>query len=341
MAMIELPPDDDPLSRIRADIETFDVPDDFNPITASDEALELYGFPPRPDADASPELHAFWVAMFSPPLEYVDIEIRLALPRELMEPGSGAIGTRTHHEGSLNWSGAYVTPRDGQMFNDVTGAWYVPAVFPPPGGSPTAMYGSSTWVGLDGQRSYFHSTLPQVGTGQFLNLPTFPPGSTTMSWFQWWPELPITIPARVVPGDFMMAWAHVLDPIRVLMVLVNASRRWLAALVWRAPRYARPPLVPGFIRANVSGATAEWVMERPAVVPFSVLFDLPDYSPVTFRRCYAARTLVPGGPWLAVQTVENPRLIRMYRDAFNPRRTVTTSVARRVSATRVMTFYQP
>ena len=79
-------------------------------------------------------------ASFDEALEYVDIEIRLALPRELMEPGSGAIGTRTHHEGSLNWSGAYVTPRDGQMFNDVTGAWYVPAVFPPPGGSPTAMY---------------------------------------------------------------------------------------------------------------------------------------------------------------------------------------------------------
>ena len=69
-------------------------------------------------------------------------------------------------------------------------------------------------------------------------------------------------PASFGVYAYGMAWAHVLDPIRVLMVLVNASRRWLAALVWRAPRYARPPLVPGFIRANVSGATAKMIDEE-------------------------------------------------------------------------------
>ena len=72
-------------------------------------------------------------------------------------------------ESSLNWSGAYVTPRNGRQFTEVHGRWEVPAVAVPSGTSGSPEFRSSIWIGLDGQRRYFDSSLPQIGTAQVLN----------------------------------------------------------------------------------------------------------------------------------------------------------------------------
>ncbi|MDP8921551.1 MAG: G1 family endopeptidase [Chloroflexota bacterium] len=335
-----LPEDPDPreqLASMNVRARRFQVPDEFDPLTASEKELEEYGFPPRPDQATQPELYAFWLELFSRPLTYVEADFSLALPDEYYSQSAGAPAARSRHEASLNWSGAYVTPRDGRMFTQVLGSWHVPTVVPPPGGSPAATYGSSTWIGLDGQRSYLHSTLPQIGTGQFLNLIGIP-GSKTEAWIQWWPRCPVTLGMRVVPGDRMMAWLIVLNSTDVFFMLANYSRGLYSAFVLTAPMVTLPPHVSAPVQANVSGATAEWVMERPAPCPHPDLFDLPDYSPVVFNNCYAVSAPAPGGA-IRVETLAGARLIRMYAVKENPHRTVTVSVAEQLGPHQVKTSY--
>ena len=48
-------------------------------------------------------------------------------PRPLRSSGeSVAPCGRTHHESSLNWSGAYIPPHDGELFTLVFAQWQVP-----------------------------------------------------------------------------------------------------------------------------------------------------------------------------------------------------------------------
>src|SRR5215471_16207216 len=78
----------------------------FNPLTAKPEELALYGIPPKPDPDQQPALTRFWTEMYSPPLVFV-----APLPLEAILPS-------IRREASLNWSGAYITPRHGQQFTE-------------------------------------------------------------------------------------------------------------------------------------------------------------------------------------------------------------------------------
>jgi Peptidase A4 family len=341
MVMIVVTPEDeDPnaqLERINTNTRRFEVPEGFDPLTALPEDLAQYGLPPKPDPATQPELYAFWLEMFSRSLTFEVANFSRALPQAYYNRSAGAAG-RSRHQASLNWSGAYITPRDGRMFTQVLGSWYVPTVLPPPGAPPQAAYGSSTWIGFDGQRSYLDSTLPQIGTAQFLNLVGLP-GSTTESWIQWWPLLPVTLGMLVVPGDLMMAWLIVLNSTDVFFAIMNHSRLLYSSFIWSAPMVSMPPQVPSPVQANVSGATAEWVMERPAIIPTPDLFDLPDYGTVVFSNCYAVSALAPGGTG-RVDTLVGAKLIRMYKVEGNPDRAVTISVAERLGADRVKTSFR-
>src|SRR4030095_2575914 len=123
-----------------------------------------------------PILAEFWTEMFSPPLVFTQAEFRLFADPVLVSARVlvTAIGQR---ESSSNWSGAYVTPRTGRRFTEVHGRWEVPAVAVPSGTIGSPEFRSSIWIGLDGQRRYFDSSLPQIGTAQFLNAPGVPPFS--------------------------------------------------------------------------------------------------------------------------------------------------------------------
>lgn len=297
----------------------------FRLLEASPEQLFEIGYPPRPDESEYPEIFAIWKDVFSRQLTYE--AAHFSLPEATHGRTRGSAISFTRHEGSRNWSGAYITPRAGLMMTDVIAFWTVPTVSAPPSGPAGGTYGSSTWIGLDGQRGYFHSTLPQVGTAQFLNLPSTP-GSKTQAWVQWWPFCPVYLGMLVVPGDLMFAWLRVHSLTEVHFILVNVSRLTVTPFTLCAPDITMPPNVPSPVQARVSGATAEWIMERPAICPNPNPLPLPRYLPVEFFGCYALAAHAPGPPEAAYRLV-SPRLIRMYEPRRNPNRTVTVSVAER------------
>lgn len=338
--MAELLPEiEDPQAQVdalNANGRRFQAPDEgFRLIDASPEQLDLIGYPPKPDEERFPEVFAIWKDVFSRDLTYEPASF--SLPDATHSRTKGSAISFTHHEGSRNWSGAYITPRDGLMFTDVFAFWTVPTVTAPPVGPAGGTYGSSTWIGLDGQRAYFHSTLPQLGTAQFLNLPSTP-GSKTQAWVQWWPLCPVVLGMLVVPGDVMFAWLRVVSSTEVHFILVNVSRLRITPYTLYAPSVRMPPNVPSYVQARVSGATAEWIMERPAICPDPEPLRLPKFPPVELVGCYALAAHVPGPPE-AVYRLVSPRRIRMYEARRNPNRTVTVAVGARPDPVPLLPAY--
>jgi hypothetical protein len=220
---------------------------------------------------------------------------------------------------SSNWSGGYVAPRDGRSITTVTGKWTVPTVTAPAGGTESE-YHSSTWIGLDGQRAYRDSTLPQIGTSQILNTTT---GAVTYkAWYQWWARgqnaPPQDISMAVNPGNEISATITVLSPTRVRFNIKNVTLSE----------------VPGAIEVDapqghvISGATAEWIMERPSELGYDGWnpYPLPVYTDFSFTGCVAG-SVEPGSMTLSSIDLELARLIRMYEIVPNPPAVRTISVA--------------
>src|SRR5262245_42217487 len=259
-------------------------PEGFNPLTARPEALTRYGIPPKPDPAQQPALTRFWTEMYSLPLVFV---VPPSLPAVLPQP-------RISREASRNWSGAYITPRNGQQFTEVHATWEIPLVAAPAGMSASAEYRSSIWIGLDGQRRYFDSSLPQLGTGQCVNAPLPTPAFHT--WCQWWlrdnPQtyVPDILSVGVAPGQRVMASLRVLNETQVHGIIENRTTGAILPFIMVAPT----DMLSG-MQLKVSGATAEWIVERPAGGIMGELYELPDYGIVHFTNCFALSAEMPVG----------------------------------------------
>jgi len=303
-------------------------PEGFNPLTARPEDLARYGIPPKPDPDQQPALTRFWTEMYSLPLVFV------------APPSLESILPRMRREASLNWSGAYITPHNGQQFTEVHATWETPVVAAPAGMPGSAEYRSSIWIGLDGQRRYFESSLPQLGTAQFVNAPvTAPPFHT---WCQWWlrdnPQtyVPAILSVGVALGQRVMASLRVLNETQVHGIIENRTTGAILPFTMDAPTDTASGM-----QLKVSGATAEWIVERPADEAGEP-YELPDYRTVYFTNCCALSAEMPiggvPGPGRE-QTLDGARLIRMYKSERNPSRTVTLSKAAAPDVDQFETLY--
>jgi hypothetical protein len=315
-------------------------PEDFDPLTAEPDVLAKYGIPQKPNAEDLPELARFWAEMFSPPLVFTERKFFFLADPVLVSPQLLVTGGG-QRESSLNWSGAYITPRNGRQFTQVHGRWEVPAVAVPSGTSGNPEFRSSIWIGLDGQRRYLDSSLPQIGTAQFLNAPSDPPFSV---WWQWWLRdnpgtfFPVTIGLRIVPGQRMMASLLVLDETHVHFLIENRT----TGEIFPPFTMAAPTDTASQIQVKVSGASAEWIVERPTNAATGDLYELPDYDEIHFTNCFAISANMPPaqppGPGLE-QTLDGAKLINMYKVERNPSRRVTISKTERPDVDRFKTIF--
>jgi hypothetical protein len=314
----------------RARIETFGVPrNDFVPSRAPDSALIRFGLPTLDAMASNPKATAFRRAYLRGAVDGRPHQYMAALAMADFAPDGAVIPlaapTAQPAQKSVNWSGGYLMPRDGHSFASVMADWTVPTVSAPPGGTEPE-YRSSTWIGLDGQRSYLDSSLPQIGTSQRC---TTGSGATAEygAWFQWWArgqvteEVPLALP--VAPGDVISAVITVFDATSVICNIRNVTRD-ITLEAFKA-------FVPGPCR--ISGATAEWIMERPSPPKSDgwEAYELPVYTPFAFTACIA-ESRAPGSTALHDRDLEGSRLIRMYAIDADPTRIRTVSTARRVIA---------
>jgi hypothetical protein len=322
------------LRRVRSRVRQFPVPDDtFVPLEADDRELRRFGLPARPDARIRLREFAVWRRLLSPPtgghLTYTAQEFRAFFAQNYrIDPRGRRLTGGSRHERSENWSGGYIKPHAGRTFTAVWGSWTIPKPErPAPGGAmPGALYKCSTWIGLDGQRRYFNSSLPQIGTSQGIHPVTRAP--VYEAWWQWWargemqPVVPILFPTfGLKAGDEMIARVEVTSPTSVLLTLKNHTTGELGMRAEVQAPMIKLPKLPMPMQPRISGATAEWVTERPTIWGSDTLYEMPDYGSVTFRDCLGITAIGEHPPIGA-------RLIDGYAVREAPRRIRIVSTAR-------------
>lgn len=326
-------------------------PPDFDPLR---EDPKQYGLPPLPNKDTQPELHAAWLRLFEPPHVFVPPAI---LETELLirQPNIRQILPYTSRiENSANWCGASIVPHDGDQFVMLFGEWTVPVPsLPPPSdqgpkGQKTR-YCCVAWIGIDGNRRYLDSTLPQIGTEQVLTVDSSgQPSVACTAWFQWWGRTQVKLTRfyltniTVDAGISVMALIWVINPRHVVAVFRTfAPLNQITVLVEPMPEVYLRPHQPAKVQPLISGATAEWIVERPEqpVLTGAALEPFPNYGPVQFLHCVAGTAQTAGMP-TSEETLRGPRLFRMFEVPKNhPPRIRLISMPEWTSTTSVRVHY--
>jgi peptidase A4-like protein len=330
----------------------FPVPgESFDPSAASQALLRRYGLPPRPDPDRQPFLRQTWNRGFGAPLMLQEFRFSEDLVQETayrlqLRRADELPFVETRFETSSNWSGAYITANRNRQFLQIWGVWAIPdnLMLPPgPFQGPTGTdYVCSNWIGLDGQRLYFDSSLPQIGTVSTLQAN----GATTaQAWTQWWARgiantAPLPLGLAVAPGDQVLSVLTALDTQTVIFVMVNLSTMTSMAVMGTAPTVTLPDGTNA--TPDIAGATAEWIVERPAIPGQPTRFNFPDYGHTEFDLCVAVEgedvdifSLFGGLP----QELQGARRIRMFDVLFNPTRTAFISMPSKLNDTAVSVSY--
>jgi hypothetical protein len=330
--------DTDPFESIRKRAIIAKIPEaGFDPRMADAKTLADFGLLQKPDFVKQPQRYAFWSRLFSPPLRFFDWQLMQPDASLQIQHRKDLPVASTRHERSPNWSGAYITAENGKTFVEISGEWQVPVPSVPANGltpAPGDGYHSSTWIGLDGQRLYLNSSLPQIGTTQSV-IPqgSGPPQIITTTWWQWWTRTntqgPSDLPVQVKPGDIVMCVLSLVDPMTVSFTLKNQTTGDFLTFQETVP----PPAT------KVSGATAEWIMERPSKFPTPQPYVLPDYGTLVFDNCLAVAARAPGQPG-EERDLTGARLINMFETLQNPYRFRDISVAERDGDHQVITRYR-
>jgi hypothetical protein len=341
----------------------FDIPPaGFDPERATAAELEKYGIIPRPDEGS--ELFDNWRRLFKAPVTFVD-----AKPEPLTPPGSApgpatppprtpnevrvvtqlapvpavspalpvGAGSRLSH--SSNWSGGFIVPTNNTMVVQVAGAWRLPTLRQPPhdpGTPDDALYSCSTWVGLDGQRLYLNSSLPQVGVMQWLQPSASPPELAPTAFCQWWfrqgSDPVVSLPGLpVATGDFVIASVWAKSANVAICYLRNVSTAQLAVVGMKAPAVSPDG------ELSISGATAEWILERPTIPGDTRLYPFPDYRTTEFAAWAAVAQ--DAGPPQAPLGLKTSRGIAMYDTQDNPAGTAFISMPHRKGDTAIKLDY--
>ena len=144
-------------------------------------------------------------------------------------------------------------------------------------------YICSNWIGLDGQRFYLNSSSPQIGTLSQLQA-----NGTTVAqaWTQWWARgiantVPVPLGLGVAPGNQVLSVLTAIDSRTVILVMVNLSTMTAMPAMATAP----PVQLPDGTTATpeIAGATAEWIVERPAIPGQPTRYNFPDYGHTEIR----------------------------------------------------------
>jgi hypothetical protein len=279
-------------------------PAGFDPLTASREDLESWGYPPRPDVAEGLNAQARW-------LEAVNPALRRSVPDLVSRPNSynrqleglkvNSKRFNTTASTSDNWSGfALVSAATGeQPFSKVAGRWTVPTVKQAPGSCSGGWDYSSEWVGIGG---FSDQDLLQAGSAANVFCDIGNNIAEYFPWVEWLPseELVLYEDAATstlypfAPGDYLnvtIAATNFSSGVSTSGTLsfADVTQGWSIALTFTASSLGG---------SKVTGQSAEWIVERTEVD--DALATLPDYvaDPWAFTQAtdLGALTYTPGSP---------------------------------------------
>lgn len=259
-------------------------PADFNPMTASRDELEAWGYPPRPSAQEGSAGLARWA-------EEVNTTSRLQRvvpdlvkkegvyhrPLQNFRPKTSTNGAKSITGTSSNWSGYALVPGTGaQPFYEVDGHWTVPTVTQAPGTCNGGWDYSSHWVGIGGFNDAY---LLQAGSAANVFCDIGSNLAEYFPWIEWLPQSELVLYKNAstgtlfpfAPGDYLVV--HIVATnfsggvsTTGSLYFSDVTQGWTTSLTFTAAQLGG---------SQVTGMSAEWIVERTEVN--GSLATLPDY----------------------------------------------------------------
>jgi len=246
------------------------VPEGFEPTTATDEQLEEYGFPRRPDA-SNAEMLALWTRVVHTKRVTTDLVEQPGRYHRPVQDKTTQLTKGNVTGTSGNWS-AVELKKTNADFTTVVGYFAVPSVASQTAGTANAY--SSIWVGLDGDGT---SDLIQDGTesdwigGKAVYdawVEVLPAAETVLTGLKVAAgDAIFTITQYVVTGGKAVAQFTVAD--------LNTNKNVSTSIAFPA-------------NLKFTGTSAEWVVERTEV---NGTFEnpMPRYGLAFFSSAYAEK----------------------------------------------------
>jgi Peptidase A4 family len=250
------------------------TPRHFDPGKATQEELEYYGIPHRPDPEKEPELSRMWKRIFTRRIKFIKAKVKYRKPlngtsSEDRNRWAGVVKLLDQHEPD------YIEPA-----NMIYGQLQLPFV---PAVSLDETIAMAFWVGLDGHpslQSPASKQLLQAGVAAQVNPPGFFPWQTAnvkwWAWTEWIDDINKDNACEVKnfpvgPGDEIFVTIYSPQLNFGFISMTNISRGLGVSIGVNAP--------PG---VEVHGLSAEWIVEVPPSSP-----HIPVFSQVTFYNCNA------------------------------------------------------
>jgi len=222
-------------------------PNNFNPKKATNEQLDEYGFPTRPND----------------PNALKDWEKQIKNYKKVVKPSKAyvkknASNTITNTTNPI-WSGTVIT---GGAFQYVTGTFIQPTIT---GASSTTR--ESTWVGIGGYNS---RSLIQCGTASNDGIYT--------AWYEYMSPYEefdqINLSLTVIPGNSICATVKYNPADDSATFSVSANQYTFFAKVYGVTSWG-----------YYDGTKAEWVAERPYNRDLGITTNLANFNQITFSGC--------------------------------------------------------
>ncbi|MBL0386546.1 hypothetical protein JJB07_07780 [Tumebacillus sp. ITR2] len=217
--------------KINSDMTVNLPPKGFDPLTATEQELRQYGFPPKPKD--STELKV-WEDHMKQAKEFV-------FPNLSVEPLKK---TAAYYDSNI-WSGYIASAGYDGWYSKVAGGWTVPTVT-----SSTQDSDAACWVGLGGQQSRL---LIQAGT--ISEATTHWLSSTTSTNYAFWEMLPSYPSVQKITG-------LPVSPGQLIYTHINYVSNGAEFYVQNQSTGQYTSFVMGNAAQNYDGNTAEWIMER-------------------------------------------------------------------------------
>lgn len=283
-------------------------PEDFDPISATDEQLKTYGIPPRPDINNEDD-YLSWVEIVDGvnfvPMTELEVmrgnENKASSNNTRYETTTySAVSYRT----SPNWSG-YVSNlglSSSEFYTQVQVDYVEPTVK-----SSSGVCGNGVWIGLGGDGS---KSLVQAGTAVALLNP-----NRHYAWFECLgpnhTNPPQTIKGiDVNPGDKI----HIYISFQAANDLFN----WYVVNSTTGQALSDTPKYDSDIYFD--GSTVEWIVERPS--GSTGYGELGNYGSVTFTNCKAM--LNTSTSWINLEDLSNVSSLKMTSNGSSSGRTLSS-----------------
>jgi Peptidase A4 family len=246
-------------------VRTFPAPpSSFEPLTASDQELAAYGFPPRPDQKADPDGYRVWARAMSIPQKrwYGELKPRKArsgpgIPAPFASPKAAADATSftASTANSINWSGV-VNTLPLTKYNAKSSFSIMSAQFQIPW--PQEAFGfcdndtdhAAFWIGFDGWKQ---NDVLQSGVDTYSGCDGSGQGAD--AWIEWYPAPPITV-FDVAPGDDMYVVVSNSSATVGTIFIEDETHQQSGSFALIAP-------VVNGKQVTLHGNQAEYIVERP------------------------------------------------------------------------------